>query len=323
VAVACLGLLAATGLPAALGVRARVAALAAVGVAAAGVYLGLEPACRQGPFALSDARIGPIWLSKVAEMQPLLVHVRKFDAGAVCGLVMIALGGATWLWLGRRKELRTAGWLIAGACFAAAAVAGAQAVRLSGYACLFAAPIVAAACADLAARFRRVERTLAVGLAVALSPSWPAAAISRPAPKPSDARALTPGRSCAAPSAYARLARLSPGVVLNEIDLGPYILAATPHAVLAGPYHRADWGILAADAALAAPPGPDEAAVRRLHAAYVVDCRSNAWYPRRQEIGPHSLQVRLDRGTPPAWLEPLSRPDEVLQVYLVRPAPAR
>jgi hypothetical protein len=327
--VACLGLLAATCLPATARVTARFAALGAVGIAAAGVYLCLEPACVHGPFAFSDPRIKPIWLSKVGEMQPILTQVRQFRANAVGDLVMMVLGLAAWLWLGRRRPQRSSAWLIVGGSFLAAAIAGAEAVRLAGYSSLFAAALLAAACADIAARFRWSGHALAVGFAVALSPSWPAAAVTGPASPAADNQAAKPASklalksppSCTAPSAYAVLAKLAPGVVLNEIDLGPYILATTPHAAMAGPYHRADWGILAADAALAAPPGQDERAVRRLHVDYVVDCRNNTWYPRRKEIGPQSLQVRLDRGQTPTWLEPLSRPDEALQVYRVRRAP--
>jgi hypothetical protein len=322
VAAACLGLLGATCSPVASGRAGRCAALAAVAVVAAGLFLALEPACLHGPFALSDARIKPVWLGKVAEMQPLLTLVRRHDVNAVSGLLMIVLGLPAWVWLGRRKAQRTVIWLMVGACFLAAAAAGVHVVRLCGYASLFAAPLIAAAGADFAERFGRLGRSLAVVLVVAVSPSWPAAAIADPAPDPGSHAAPTP-RNCAAPSYYAALAKLRPGIVLNEVDLGPFILAATPHSVLAGPYHRADWGILAADAALAAPPGRDEAAVRRLHADYVVDCRNSAWMPRRQEIGPQSLQVRLDRGRAPAWLEPLSRPEAALQVYRVRPAPAR
>lgn len=329
IATACLGLLAAVRLSASRGLAQRFGALAAAGLAAGLVYAGLQPACLRGPFALSDPRIKPIWLSKVGEMQPLLTHVRQFHANAIADLVMIGLGLLAWLWLGRAKAQRSPAWLIVGVLFLAAAAAGLTAVRLAGYASLFGAVLVAAALADLAARWRLGARVLAVGLAVALSPSWPAVAVSHMAPpandataKPAAKTAAKPARTCTVASAYAVLAELPPGIVLNEIDLGPYILAATPHAAMAGPYHRADWGILAADAAFADPPGRDEAAVRALHAAYVVDCRANAWYPRRKEIGPQSLQVRLDHGQTPAWLEPLSRPDDVLQVYRVRPAPA-
>jgi hypothetical protein len=318
VVMACLGLSLATATLSEGRPAARFAALAVVGAAAAGAYLLVQPACVRGPFALSDARIGPIWLSKVGEMQPLLPYVRQFDADAVFNLVTIALGLASWLWLGRRKEQRTAVWLLVGAGFLAAGVAGVQVIRLSNYSGLFAAPIIAAAWADLSARFGRAGRSVALGLAVALSPSWPAAALSKFATTSSHAGPAMPARSCDAPSVYAALARLPRGLVLGEIDLGPYILASTAHAVVAGPYHRADWGILAADAALAAPPGRDETAVRQLRADYVVDCRDHAWYPRRKEIGAQSLQVRLDHGKTPAWLEPVSRPDEVLQVYKVR-----
>jgi hypothetical protein len=313
---ACLGLLGMTQFAGGADVRVRFAGLAGTGALAAAVYLGLEPACIRGPFALADPGIGPIWLSKVAEMQPLAHHVRNLAADAICSLELLVLGAAAWLWLGRRQ--RSHAWLIVGACLVVAALADAKAVRLIGYSNLFAAPLVAAAVADLAGRFQRGRLAWAVGLAVVLSPTWPAAQISSLARSNGDKPAAA--GSCTAPSAYARLAELPAGVVLGEIDLGPYILASTRQAVLAAPYHRAGWGILAADAALAATPGRDEAAVRRLHVDYVVECRSNAWYPRRREIGPLSLQVRLDRGLAPVWLEAVSSPRDALQVYRVRPA---
>jgi hypothetical protein len=43
-----------------------------------------------------------------------------------------------------------------------------------------------------------------------------------------------------------RLADLPPGLIAADIDLGPYIVALTPHRVVAAPYHRLDQGILAA-----------------------------------------------------------------------------
>ena len=50
------------------------------------------------------------------------------------------------------------------------------------------------------------------------------------------------------------------------------ILAQTQHSVVAAPYHRLSWGILAANSALSASPGKDEQAVRALKAQYIVTC---------------------------------------------------
>ena len=48
--------------------------------------------------------------------------------------------------------------------------------------------------------------------------------------------------ACLATSAFADLARLPPGLVAGPIDAGSHILALTPHAVLAAPYHRDNHG---------------------------------------------------------------------------------
>jgi hypothetical protein len=51
--------------------------------------------------------------------------------------------------------------------------------------------------------------------------------------------------------------------------------------------------------------------------AYVVTC-PDRHRQLNHHLGPLSLQVRLDQGRAPAWLEPLSKPGDPLQVYRVR-----
>ncbi len=49
----------------------------------------------------------------------------------------------------------------------------------------------------------------------------------------------TPASShCLEPSGFAALAVLAPGRVAAPVDLGPYLLLMTPHAVIGAPYHR-------------------------------------------------------------------------------------
>jgi hypothetical protein len=97
------------------------------------------------------------------------------------------------------------------------------------------------------------------------------------------------------------------------------VLAAGGHAVMAAPYHRMTYGILATYQALGAAPGNDEAAVRAMGASYVLDCPSQAAQLDHASLPPQSLQRRLDRGEAPGWLEPLSGRGEALQIYRVRP----
>ena len=78
----------------------RIAAVLGAGVAAAAVLLLLEPRCAGGPIALVDPAIGPIWLSDVREMQPLLsvwrtnpltaAAIATFPAAALLAVLILA-----------------------------------------------------------------------------------------------------------------------------------------------------------------------------------------------------------------------------------------
>lgn len=328
VALAAAGLLAATWAASGRGLPARLAALAIAGGAAGAAYLALDPTCLHGPLGAVDARLKPIWLDHIGEMKPLLsVLVQRRSEFAACSVALIALGAASWLWLGRRRAARDPAWALLGAMLAAGAAAALSAERMAHYADWFALPLVAAALGDLSIRFWKASPLPAVALVVASSqpvliaglgvlPGW---RLPQAATAAADA-GLGP---CSEIAAYRRLGALPPGLALTEINLGPRVLAASGDAVMAAPYHRMTYGILAAHRALAAGPGADEAAVRGMGAAYVLDCPSQARQFNHLSLGPASLQQRLDRGEAPAWLEPLSARGEVLQIYRVRGADGR
>ncbi len=61
--------------------------------------------------------------------------------------------------------------------------------------------------------------------------------------------------ACLRTENYAPLARLPAGLVAADIDFGPFLLALTPHSVLAAPYHRLSKGIIMAHQAFVASPG--------------------------------------------------------------------
>ena len=91
------------------------------------------------------------------------------------------------------------------------------------------------------------------------------------APSP---RATEPdvGKECARTTNIARLADLPPGLIAANIDLGPHIVAMTPHRVVAAPYHRLDKGILADHAILHGTPEEAERTARSLGVNYIALC---------------------------------------------------
>ena len=327
--VAGLGLALAARLTAGRNWPARLLALGLTAVAALAVYLGLDPGCVRGPFADVDARIRPIWLDHVQEVTPLSRLFKKAPDEAIVILAPFILGSLSWLWLGRRPELRRSiAWPLAGLCLAASMVSGAAAIRMSYFAEWIAAPLIAAAAVDLARRYLEGAMLATAALAVFLSPGivggGASAAYLQLAPKKA-VRKRAPDY-CANRASYGTLAKAGPpGLVIGEIDLGPFVLAHTPHSAMAAPYHRMSWGILAGRGVLAggaedAGPGGAQARARALGATYVIDCAVRRGNTYRDHMGADALLKRLDAARPPTWLEPLSRPKEPLQVYRLRPA---
>jgi hypothetical protein len=331
----------------------RVALLAILGAATAAVYLGLDPDCRHGFFANIDPRIRPIWLNYVNEVRPIQWFWSHDQPLAVTVATPWIVGAIAWIGLGLKRARRTQPYWLIGVLLAMAIAAGATAVRMSGYAEWFAAPLTAAAVLIPARRYA-AGGVLTVLLAAAAGTPSIAASLAaqadkivvhakpaKTAPKTANAKTANaqaagkpppkktvpppaPKDRCFETGAYKTLAAATPpGLVLSEIDLGPFILAHTDNSALAAPYHRMGWGIMKAHALLSAPADRGaEAMARQAGIAYVLECRFHSRHGDRSDMTKDSLQKRLDAGTPPAWLQPLSPPGAPLQAYRVAPQSA-
>ena len=342
--VAGLGLAALARFGAALGWPVRLAVLAGLGAASGAVYVALYPHCLHGFFADVDPRIRPIWLNYVQEVRPINVVLKRNLADGVERIAPWTLGVVAWLSLGlRREHRRDFAWWLNGVCLALGVAAAASAIRMTGYAEWFAVPVVAAAAAEVLS-WSGYRNWLAVVLAAAVASPLTASGIAgaatnrivpllpskHPAKPGAHAAAVkaaakkkpAPADRCFDTDAFDALGHAAPaGVVLSEVDLGPFVLANTDHSALAGPYHRMSWGILRAHAILKAPAdGASADLARRAGIGYVVECRMHAGHGDRADMAKTALQKRLDAGQPPSWLQPLSVKTDPLQVYRVLPA---
>ena len=122
------------------------------------------------------------------------------------------------------------------------------------------------------------------------------------------------GDGCFDTRAYAPLRRLPTGVILADIDYGPYVTALTDHGVVQAPYHRMTTPILAAHVALQAPPAKAETLIRALRATYLLDCRRHL---TQEDAG--SLMDALRHGAAPTWLTQVSAPKATLTVWRILP----
>ena len=232
------------------------------------------------------------------------------------------LGLIAWAWVGRKREARTFAWSVLGMCLLVAIAGMLEANRMGSYVGWFAIPLIACAVTELAIVYGRRLLISVIGLSALCSPpasAWAATAIARNFPHAHGGRSDVAARDlCLATHAFQTLARAPRGVVLAEPDLGPFILATTPHSVVSAPYHRMAWGILTGRALLHMGADEAEKPIRRAGVSYVVVCEAARSQPIRSRALGDGVEAHLAAGLPPKWLSRLSAPSDPLQVYRVR-----
>jgi hypothetical protein len=301
----------------------RLGAAVAAGAAALAVFAAFEPRCLKGPFGLVDPAIMPLWLDNVREVQSIVALIRNLGADAVAHLafplVVIASAGLT-IWRGVRTPLAWAPL----AALAIATVIAAGTIRMAMYVVWLGMPFVGAAVSALSERMRRPLLARMGGAALASQPVvslaviW-AAALAHPMGKHAAEERVGPlwtvdVAACFRPELYRPVAALPPGLIFGALELGPSLLAFTPHSAIGAGYHRAEKSIVFEELVMR---GSVEAARERLHqrgVAYVMTCADFPAYPN-----PDSFYNALLSDTAGAWLERVPLPDEnVLRIWRVK-----
>jgi hypothetical protein len=305
---------------------ARLAAVLTLGAVATALFLAIEPRCLRGPYAMMDAAVWPIWLAQVREMQPLvpLLTQKPLTAIAIATFPVAALAAA--LVLLRDPALRRDfGYLAATAALLAGFITTLAAIKAYSYATWLGMPLVAAFALHLfaALRLHALLPRFAVGLM--LTP----AALSIGAISIANAAGLNDRESFSRPEReaclktenYPPLARLPAGLIATDIDFGPFLLALTPHSILAAPYHRLSGGIVSAHTIFVSPPDAARDAVRRLGVTYVLTCGPRPPNGLAGAARDASLWGRLQANDAPAWLERIGPAGSPFHVYRVKAFP--
>ncbi len=277
------------------------------GGAAVLAFMLFEPRCIHGPFALTADAVKAIWLDDVDETVPLLSFVRGFPVvGAwICTFPLIALLAA--LWLARDGETRRDfGFLLAVAACLLSVAGTFGAMKIYAYAMWFGMPLVAALASRLTVSSGLRASLIRVAAIVALTPTvatTAALAIALAAAGEDPAKPGVPERMiCTRNDAYEVMARLRPGLVATDVNYGPYVLALTPHAVVAAPYHRlAATSIVAAYAIFTAPPEEARRVADSAGVTYIAVCGRRT--STGTDPGPGSLRAELIGNRVPDWLE--------------------
>lgn len=304
------GLLALSAAPGMQTPLRRIIGLAAVGALALAAVALTYPACLGHPYAAVDPLVRDLWLSRVAEATPLLRYLREQPSSVLAILApptLGALGLALGVW--RAQGLARIRWMVmlaaAGAAFAVSLLEIRALSMLAVFAAFGAVPV---ADALFAGRDRTRPLALLGVLTAALVMStafWALVSASSAAGDEAapERERLELQSKCRRPADYAGLAALPAGLVAAPIDVGPFVLAHTPHSVLAGPYHRNNAGNRAAiELLLAADPAD---AMRRAGVRYVVYCAGASTVRPLIAHAPDGLAARIGRGETIPWLTPL------------------
>jgi hypothetical protein len=299
----------------------RFASVLLTGAMAITLFAAIEPRCLRGPYAMVDPAVWPIWLAHVREMQPLLslmaespltgIAIAAFPFAALIAVIVLA------------RSLRVDfGFLVAAAAFLASVVTTLAAVKGASYATWLAMPLVAAFAVHVFAALRLQSLLPRVAVGVMLTP----AVLSLGAITLANAAGIgaqdnfhrNESNVCFKTESYAALARLPRGMIATDIDYGPFVLALTPHAVLAAPYHRLSAGIVAAHRAFAASPDDARRVLQSARANYLATCGKGSLRGLAAAERDASLWGRLQAGAVPDWLEPLPLAGP-FTVYRVKP----
>ncbi|GLK75524.1 hypothetical protein GCM10008171_07780 [Methylopila jiangsuensis] len=298
-----LGLALAVRLTRGQGALARLVALGAVGAAALGSVLAASPACLGDPYAALPPRLVTEWLSQIAEARSLPALWGDDRGAAIVLLASVAAGALAGLWLlltapaGRRAAAVTTF-----AVFVVAAALAAWQMRGTLFALALSAPFLAAA---VAAAWGQGARPWRGGLALtAFNPA--AAALAGLLAAEALGAPVTPLTPTDCPRGdFEALARLPHGLILTPPDAGPFVLAFSPHATVAGPYHRGVSGLMAQLEAFTGTPDQARAILRTKRVDYVALCPEAGDVKQHAAASSAGFAARLLDGPAPDWATPV------------------
>jgi hypothetical protein len=304
-------------------VRLGVAALA--GFAAIGALLWMAPTCTAGAFGNLDPLVRDNWYIHVNEGLPVwhqkMQGAAAFLAAPICGLIaMFFLQQET---VGKqRSDLRVAAFFMIYALLLSLLV-----FRTISVAVAFAIPVIAMLVVSLFHRYRRsrspVQRVSMVALMlILLAPAAIAdnlagigqAKAAKSESKPGGASA----DNCQSATSVAALKAIPKSRFLAPFDLGPLILLTTPHEVLASSHHRNEKAMHDHIAIFLSDPEKAKVIIAQRKIRYIAVCKDEAELNNYTAKNPNGLWSRLDKGTPPDWIEPMKPLGDDIQLWRVK-----
>ncbi len=281
--------------------RAGAAVLLASLVLAAGWLVA--PSCFGSPYGPVDGLTERVWPEQVGEYGGLL---RQGPGTLVAWLGVPLAGLAAALWLSWRQ--RSAAVLLLSAVVAVALLASFMQLRALWFAAALAAPLLALAISRIGgAAWRGLAWFASIGLV------WQAVG-QLASPRPVE--------SCTDRHTLLALDRLDTGAFAAPMNLSGYLIGATQHRSLGGPYHRNRAGNRAMAELFLSSPEAARYQASLWAVDYVALCPTADGGLPPALLRPSGLAAHLLNGAVPDWLDPVPLVGSDVLVWRVRPIAA-
>lgn len=301
------------------GAIARLAALALLGVGAAGLFGLIAPNCLGSPFGAMDPLVHRYWYENVLEGLPV---TRQPIDGILIVLVfpLIGLAGAITA-LGTSSGEARHRWLLVILLGAATLLLGALVRREAGLSHIIAIPGALALIQRLRPRIEAIGAAalrvpMMAMMMVALTPLlslWLGSALA-----PADAASKTADTSgCDWRCGMAAIDRLPPATMFTEVDVAPRLIEATHHRAYAGGYHRLETPLHRTIAAFIGTPAEARAIICGGRFDNVLIAPDSGESDVYRKADAHGFLAQLLAGHTPAWLTRLPLPTDQLRLYRV------
>jgi hypothetical protein len=291
----------------------KVACLALLGVAGAGLMRWIAPQCAAGPFETLDPLVYNFWYLNVHEGLPVWRQQPEI-AVIMLAFPLIGLFG-TWRCFAHTDGERRVAWGTMLFMLAAAILTAIFVMRASAVANLVAIPGGLALFRSTLERARKIRSLplrlsmtiaslaiIAPGQALALGNRLAAAKASASAP--GEAR---PQR-CIDRGDVEALRSLPAGDIAAPLDIGPSIIVLTQHRIIASAHHRNDKAMRDTIQIFLSEPTAARALMARRSVDYVVVCPGLPETNLYRMQNSRGLWAELDGGRTPQWLEPVRLP---------------
>ncbi|MEO0606745.1 MAG: hypothetical protein AAFY82_00830 [Pseudomonadota bacterium] len=291
------------------------------------VIIWVNPACLGDPYANVPDSVRLAWLSVVGEAKTLSVLLADEPDRVVWvfGVLITAAMATAWMIQSAAADQRLVRTGFA-MLFALSILATVWQIRGQSFSHVFAAMAAGWLAGHLFERWRAqggAGRLLVVAAAAfALAPlSWETVSTRFAKPLAYEDETASHNLSCTRPEAYQSLAETRAEMRLHTpVILGVWVLARTPHAVFAGPYHRNIQGITAVTDIYTGSPDRARAQLAALGATHLLYCRGLNETNRYGLLWPESFAAQLNRDELPDWLiaaDALSETEGVVRLYRI------